>query len=54
MDEFELNNRLSEDLKEKINDLVNEYGLENIFDLVIDKLPADILKNILSELEQEI
>ena len=53
MDEFESNYE-TEALKEKLNDLVAEYGLENVFDLIVDKLPIDILESIILELEQEI
>lgn len=54
MSEFELDQIVSDDIRERLDNLVEEYGLENIFDLIIDKIPPSILENILSELEEEI
>jgi hypothetical protein len=54
MDKFELDNSLTDDLRKRIEELIDEYGLENIFDLIIDKVPNLLLEDILSELESEI
>ena len=54
MNEFELDDTISDETRERIDELIQEYGLENVFDLIIDKVPKSILENILSELEEEI
>ncbi len=54
MENFELENNLSEPLRKRLEELIDDYGLENIFDLIIDKVPNALLEDILTELESEI